>query len=345
MVIREKETHNPETGRRGGDLFIVDNSDTDWKVRDYLREWSDISHTFDIATGGLEIGALLSLDGYWQKLDKIRILMGNEVTRRTRKALLDGLEALKKSVDSSLENEKETNDFLIGVPAIVAALKGKQIECRVYNKNKFHAKAYIAHAKLAVIGSSALVGSSNFSYPGLTQNVELNVRIKAEVEALQQWYENYWQQAEEITPEILTLIERHTAEYRPFLVYAKALQEFFRGHEMTATEWEKRQSRIYPILAPYQRESYHGLLKSAETYNGAFLCDGVGLGKTFVGMMLIERLVLHDRLNVALFVPKAARQPVWEVTLKKYLPHIFGKYSKLEILNHTDLLRKRMGED
>ena len=345
MAISEKETSRPDNARRGGDLFIVDNSDTDWKVRDYLREWSEISHTFDIATGGLEIGALLALDGYWQKLDKIRVLMGNEVTKRTRKALLAGLENLKKLLDDSIEQEKEANDFLSGVPAIVDALKRKQIECRVYNKDKFHAKAYITHAKLAVVGSSALVGSSNFSYPGLTQNVELNVQIKAEVEALQQWYENYWQRAEEITPEILTLIERHTAEYKPFLVYAKALQEFFRGHEMTATEWEKHQSKIYPILAPYQRESYHGLLKSAETYNGAFLCDGVGLGKTFVGMMLIERLVLHDRLNVALFVPKGARHPVWEVTLKKYLPHIFGKYSKLEILNHTDLMRRGMRDD
>jgi len=47
-------------------------------VRDYLREWSEISNTFDIATGGLEVGALLALDGYWQKLEKIRILMGND---------------------------------------------------------------------------------------------------------------------------------------------------------------------------------------------------------------------------------------------------------------------------
>src|SRR5690349_14669745 len=88
MAITEKETKKSDPTRRGGDLFIVDNSDTDWKVRDYLREWSEISHTFDIATGGLEIGALLALDGHWQKLDKIRILMGNEVTKRTKKALL-----------------------------------------------------------------------------------------------------------------------------------------------------------------------------------------------------------------------------------------------------------------
>jgi len=84
----KEEKQRQETSRRGGDLFIVVNSDSQWKVREYLREWSDISNKFDIATGSLEIGALLALDGNWQKLDKIRVLMGNEVTKRTRKALL-----------------------------------------------------------------------------------------------------------------------------------------------------------------------------------------------------------------------------------------------------------------
>jgi hypothetical protein len=159
MAIIEKETKGSDSSRRGGDLFIVDNSNIDWKVRDYLREWSEISHTFDIATGGLEIGALLALDGYWQKLDKIRVLMGNEVTKRTRKALLVGLESLKKALDNSIEQEKEANDFLTGVPAIVDGLKRGQIECRVYNKDKFHAKAYITHAKLAVVARHARVAS------------------------------------------------------------------------------------------------------------------------------------------------------------------------------------------
>src|SRR5688572_18103289 len=213
MAITEKETKKSDPTRRGGDLFIVDNSDTDWKVRDYLQEWSEISDRFDIATGGLEIGALLALDGYWQKLDKLRILMGNEVTKRTKKALLAGVKELKDRLDESIEVEKDANDFLKGVPAIVDALGRKQIECRVYNKDKFHAKAFITHAKLAVVGSSALVGSSNFSYPGLTQNVELNVQLKAEVEELQQWYERHWNEAEEITKDVLTLIERHTAQY------------------------------------------------------------------------------------------------------------------------------------
>src|SRR5437588_6049175 len=186
MAIAEQKSKRDNGNRRGGDLFIVDNSDGDWKVRDYLREWTDISHTFDIATGSLEIGAILALDGHWQKLEKLRVLMGNEVTKRTRRALLAGVDGLKHALDTSLEREKEANDFLTGVPAIVDALARRQIECRVYNKDKFHAKAYITHGKLSVVGSSALVGSSNFSFPGLTENVELNVQLKAEVEVLQE---------------------------------------------------------------------------------------------------------------------------------------------------------------
>ena len=51
------------------------------------------------------------------------------------------------------------------------------IECRVYDREKFHAKAYITHARLEVVGSQALVGSSNFTAPGLTKNIELNIQV------------------------------------------------------------------------------------------------------------------------------------------------------------------------
>jgi hypothetical protein len=73
----------------------------------------------DVVTGYFEIGALVALDGQWQKLEKLRILMGNEVTKRTRDPLVSGVQA---ALDKSIESEKEDNDFLHGVPAIVEAL-------------------------------------------------------------------------------------------------------------------------------------------------------------------------------------------------------------------------------
>ncbi|MBM4081593.1 MAG: helicase, partial [Planctomycetes bacterium] len=334
------------TSATGSELFIVDNSDETWKALRYLHDWCQLSKGMDIATGYFEIGALLALKDEWQKVDQIRILMGDEVSHRTKRAFEEALTArITSQLDASLEREKERNDFLAGVPAIVEAIRSGKILCRVYRKDKFHAKAYITHARLEVVGSSALVGSSNLTYPGLTENVELNVQITGRpVTVLQEWYDEHWKAAEDVTPEILRTLERHTRDYSPFEVYAKSLQEFFRGHEMTASEWElagaeNGGSHIYPRLDQYQKEGYQALMQIARQFGGAFLCDGVGLGKTFIGLMVIERLVTHERKRVALFVPKTARDDVWEPLLRAYLPHLGRRFTNLEIFNHTDLSR------
>ena len=190
------------------------------------------------------------------------------------------------------------------------------------------------------------MGSSNFTPPGLTKNVELNVQIQSarEVAQLQEWFETHWDEASEVTEAVIETISRHTHLYSPFDVYAKALEQYFRGHELTATEWDERRSRMFPHLDRYQKEAYWALMKIARQHGGAFLCDGVGLGKTFVGLMVIERLILHEGKRVVLFAPKAAREGVWEPHLRHWLPHIGGvgggDFSNLAVFNHTDLGRK-----
>ena len=331
----------------GRSLFIVDNSVSGWTGLRYLKEWAGISRAFDVATGFFEIGALLALDGDWQQLDRIRLLMGAETSHRTRRALLDAVRARAVgALDDSLEADKRDNPFLRGVPAILKALRQGKIECRIYDRAKFHAKAYITHARLEVVGAQALVGSSNFTRPGLTQNVELNVQVQSarEVAQLREWFEAHWNEAREATDTIIETIARHTRRYSPFEVYARALQEFFRGHEMTATEWDETQSRMFDRLDRYQQEAYWALMKIARRHGGAFLCDGVGLGKTFVGLMLIERLILHEGKRVVLFAPKATKEGVWEPHLRELLPHIGGvgggaDFSNLAVFSHTDLGR------
>ena len=168
---------NTDSAGRG--LFIVDNSVTGWTGLRYLEEWSSIARAFDVATGFFEIGSLLALDGKWQGLEKIRVLMGAETTQSTRRALLNAVRTRAiEALDKSIESDKQDNPFLHGVPAVLEGLRSGQIECRVYDKGKFHAKTYITHAKLEVVGSQALVGSSNFTRPGLTENIELNVQIQ-----------------------------------------------------------------------------------------------------------------------------------------------------------------------
>jgi hypothetical protein len=334
--------------RAGKDLFIVDNSVSGWTGLRYLEEWASIAKSFDIATGYFEIGALLALDGKWQGLDRIRLLMGSETTGRTRKALLESVKSRATvELDRSIEQDKDSNPFLHGVSAILDALRSGKIECRVYDRDKFHAKAYITHAKLEVIGAQALVGSSNFTSPGLTKNIELNIQVQSarEVAQLQEWFEIHWKDASPVTDAVIDTITRHTQLYTPFDVYAKALQEFFRGHELTATEWDETRSKMFSRIDRYQKEAYWALMKIARQHGGAFLCDGVGLGKTFVGLMLIERLVLHEGKRVVLFAPKGAKEGVWEPHLREWLPHIGGvggnaDFSNLAVFSHTDLGRK-----
>ena len=326
--------------RSGSDLFIVDNSDSDWKVHRYLFDWCKLSKAIDIATGFFEVGGLLALDGAWQTVPHIRILMGDEVSKRTRKAFADGLAAISERLDHSIEDWKRKDDFLKGVPAVVSALCSGQIQCRVYRKDKFHAKAYITHAEMEVVGSAALVGSSNLTFPGLCDNVELNVQITgAQVSALQEWYERHWEDAEDVTPEILRVMEHHTKERTPFEVWAKALSEYAKDRSPSPDHWDQNHSVIFPKLAKYQRDAYKSLVEIAGRYGGAFLCDGVGLGKTYVGLMVIERMISEAGKRVVLFSPKAAREDVWDPILEKLLPHLQSDFQPLVSYSHTDLQR------
>ncbi|MDE0493986.1 MAG: hypothetical protein OXH54_08625 [Acidimicrobiaceae bacterium] len=127
----------------GGDLFIVDSSVSGWTGLEYLSQWTEVARSFDIATGFFEIGALLALDGKWQQLDGIRLLMGDEVSLRTHNVFKEALRQRVGRLDDSLESEKNPNPFLEGVDDVVKAISEGRIECRVYRRDKFHAKAYI----------------------------------------------------------------------------------------------------------------------------------------------------------------------------------------------------------
>lgn len=328
--------------RVGSDLFIIDNTDSEWDVLRYLAGWCRLSKGLDVASAYFEIGSLLALDGQWQKVDNIRVLMGDEVTKKTRTALT---QALAGRLDASIEEQKVRDEFLDGVPAIVDAIKAGRIQFRVYRKTKFHAKTYITHSREEVVGSFALVGSSNFTRPGLTSNVELNVQVSGtNVGLLQDWYEHYWDAADDITPEMLRTIERHVVPFTPFDIWSRSLAELFRHHSPPPDVWAEQHSRIYRLLDGYQRNGYVMMMERANKYGGAFLCDGVGLGKTFVGLMLLERLIVQEKKTVVLLVPKSAKRSVWEANLERYLPDLMGDegVAGLHILTHTDLSSDRL---
>jgi superfamily II DNA or RNA helicase len=297
------------------------------------------AQSVDIATGYFEVGALVALDGAWRDVrGALRLLMGDELTRQTKAAILEGLgDSRRNGIEQAkVEDDWGTIDRLHEIRDAIATGK---IVPRVYTKAKFHAKAM--HYKTGGVVNHGIIGSSNFTRRGMTENIELNLFTSdnSQLRDLEDWFERAWGEAEDIRPELLKIIEPHVREYSPFEVYLRAMRERFFGLEPEEITWERNESRIYPILAQYQRDAYHDLMRHATEWGGGLLCDGVGLGKTHVALMLIER-ARRDKMKVLIIAPNATIPSVWQRLLSEHFPEDFGDHTDdIRLCSHTDLER------
>jgi len=62
----------PYTTDSPASICIVDNSDSDWKVRSCVRGWSELPKAIGIATGYFEVSSLLALEWKWQAVARLR---------------------------------------------------------------------------------------------------------------------------------------------------------------------------------------------------------------------------------------------------------------------------------
>jgi hypothetical protein len=129
------------TSKTGSELFIVDNSDDDWKVLRYLHDWCQISKGIDIATGYFEIGALLGLKDEWQKVDQIRILIidPHAIRGHAMKAKYETLDEYLDDLDAIKEKEaentrgmtlKQVQAYYAGAARRLRALTGQKLRVR-----------------------------------------------------------------------------------------------------------------------------------------------------------------------------------------------------------------------
>ena len=333
------------------DQFIVDNNADSTTVGAFISEWCKIAASLDIATGYFDTKAFDSLAPGWESIQKIRLLMGAEVTSGVRSDILKAVRArVLNELEDALDKLHQEDPLMANPTKVQQASGDGKIYPKVSVKTKFHAKAYLTTGTEAFPTKRALVGSSNFTHAGLNRNLELNVQIddEARINELSEWFENRWAEAEELKEELLEVLRRHTREVTPFEIYGKALTAYFANEQQTTNEWEETKSKIFPLLDNYQKEGYWQLVNIAKRFNGALLCDGVGLGKTYIGLMLIERLVDREGKNVILLAPKSVKEGVWTEELAAKLPALSGKdkyqdFSNLTVLSHSDL-RKNNSE-
>ena len=113
------------------DFIIVDNADPQRNVLTYLRQWCDVSSSIDIATGYFDVGALLALDGHWQKLEKLRILIGDETSHRTGELI----RRVRETVDKTAVLYRVDDPYLTGLDAVVQAIITGQIEIKIFTND------------------------------------------------------------------------------------------------------------------------------------------------------------------------------------------------------------------
>lgn len=164
--------------------YVIDNQRH--KLADVLNELlkRHDGKSLDVATAYFNIGGFKLLQNGLEKLGNFRLLLGDEPYGGTAIGLNPREPRIIRKLVEDLDYEPFTKDTLRVVEDLIAFLKRKNVAVRVYEKGFLHAKCYLFYNDSPSHGwdrfqpLAAIVGSSNFTGPGLTSNRELNLAHK-----------------------------------------------------------------------------------------------------------------------------------------------------------------------
>jgi len=258
-------------------------------------------HPLAIATGYINVGGLRELSV--SVTDRgVRLLLGAAPEPGLGAQLpLDRFELALRT----LANERDLARFPPSRAAAVLAsveawLTRDQVEVRRFLTEFLHGKAYLFGT--TDDARAALVTSANLTVGGLVRNLELGlVHYDPPVarEALL-WFERLWAEADDFKSELLELLFPDPGLLDPHTVYLRALLELY-GEEIAAAQEAPAPSSV--ALAPFQRDGYERARVVLERFHGVIYADGVGTGKTEVGLAFIEDYALRRGLHALVVCP------------------------------------------
>jgi len=293
--------------------------------RDLYSRFSKIlkSNTqfFDILVGYFRTSGFFKMYEAMETVDKIRILVGLNVDKYTVKIIdransemaysapttKEAKEAFSGSVEEEFNNSDTTSEIEQGVRVFIDWLKSGKLEMRMYTEAPIHAKVYIMRkdmSKTPDTYGSVITGSSNFSEAGLLNNLEFNVELKDSrdvVFALDK-FDELWAKGVRITDDYIETVEKKTwlrNDITPYEIYLKTLYEFFK-EEINADK-DLLDDDLLPdgyMRLQYQIDAVVQAKKILEAYNGVFISDVVGLGKTYISAMLAKSLKKGKKLVI-----------------------------------------------
>ncbi len=300
------------------------------------------------------------LEDFIESGGQLDIMMGNTVNRDTLEELVAGYKSQqlaltrqpnhliqeddKQELKQELKNDLEqqilytdpTDQNQKFISKLSEWLDTNSVRLRVYPKERFHAKAYVLESdgdgSITRPDLAGIVGSSNLTFSGLTSNTELNATVyTADAKELQEWYEERWEESEEFSPELLDVIENSWASYHPSLeladpyyVYIKTLYELFK-ESLETTEEYLRSFQVYQDLYDFQKWAVLRGTRIARKYEGVMISDVVGMGKTYVGLALLEhfyhRNYMQGKRGKMLIICPKKLVTMWERMVTKYSLH------------------------
>jgi len=267
--------------------FIIDNKEN--LLKDHFNELALGSKNAKLATSYFYLNGYRLVSESIKHLDKMQLVIGNEinlpVTSEEKEAYKHYVKEHMLEDLSTIEDESLRQK----VREIYDLLDSKKIEIRIYNKGNFHPKLYIFLGKEKV----AVIGSSNFTKPGLQTNVELNVieERSEKVDELTEWFDQVWKnETEPFQKDMIELIESSGVLDKELVKWGKYLppQELFKIFAYELLEGRVDLVKEKKILALFQEIGVLNAEDKISKYYGCLIADSVGLGKSFIGAEIIK---------------------------------------------------------
>ena len=316
--------------------FFTNESERDLYTR-FATILKSNTQFFDVLVGYFRSSGFFKLYEALESVEKIRILVGLSVDKFTVKIIdhakqeeittglssNEGKAVLIEEVKTEFEQTDTSSEIEKGVRIFIDWLKSGKLEMRMYTEAPIHAKVYIMRkdpVKVPDMFGSVITGSSNFSEAGLVNNLEFNVELKdaPDVQFALNRFEILWEKGVDIRETYIEAVEENTwmkDDITPYQLYLKTIYEFFK-EEINADK------ESFETLLPdgymrlqYQIDAVTQARKKLDAYNGVFISDVVGLGKTYICAMLANSF---KRDTYKLFICPPVLVDYWRGVLQEF---------------------------
>lgn len=289
------------------DLTFFTNEDGQKLENRFKKTLKDVQY-FDILVGYFRTSGFYRLYQDFENIDKIRILVGLNADRKS----VDIIQAVKQeklnfeshtnakniitnSIITELYESDDNYEVENGILKFIEYIKTGKLEIKAYPSYNIHAKVYISRFyKEDRDFGRVITGSSNFSEAGLNSQYEFNVELKNKQDVLYALnkFEELWKDAVDLSDVYINTLKKDTwlnDEITPYELYLKFLYEYFKDNLAKKDSLDIQLPKNFMKLE-YQHEAVRTLSDIVDKYNGCFIADVVGLGKTYITAMYMQNL-------------------------------------------------------